>query len=474
MRMISILLATTLLAGCSQTSPVISNRSSFGEFAYSERDVIPNDTSPPTTQGHVIGPKKVLISVINWQGESTLDAALIEKHTLSTDPDSLRSYILAASGGKLVLTGQVIRQVSGPRPELCKSGIPYPFSLATAEGEKAAQAHGLKTADFDFLINVIDCGGFASAHLWGRIMGVYGQAKSPFIYRHEFGHNLGYGHGSTYTKCPKTDSVVSAPTDCVTTGYGDSGDPVSGGSTLFPAKNRWFSGWLDEHQAGFIERSGLYRLGVLGSSGPQLYVINRPGLDPAQLTLEFRKPTRFDGFPADDNRVTGVWARYSNARGALYNTQLDGTPETATMADPTLQMGKVLKDQTAGITIKVCSASDTGATVSVALNGQLQPSCLIGVLPPSIATPAVGAPAAHNPIVVSGKSLPGAIVAGFCDADIPAKGSEDSGVETVANVNGEWKLTCPTLSPGKHTLYVRQLIGPQISQPRIRDFVVAP
>jgi hypothetical protein len=412
MRMLTFLLmlcAAVILGGCAQPDRS-SSHPPFNEFAYDERDVVPNDTPltlTPTNQHPVVGVKKVLVTVVNWQGETTLNKPLIEKHTLSTDPDSLRSYILAASNGKLILDGQVISHVSGPRPELCKSGTHYPSALATQEGEKAARANGLDPANFDFLINVIDCGGAASAQLAGRSMNVYGQAGGPHVYKHEFGHNLGYHHGDTYTQCPKTGITVIAPSECSKVSLGDTGDTVSGGNTLYPAKNRWFSGWLDNTQSAFIERTGLYRLGVLGGAGPQLYLINRPGLEsdqPAQMALEYRKPTRFDNFPPTDNRVTGVWVRYTNIRGALYNTQLDGTPETATTADPTLQPGRELSDSVAGI--YVCSADASGATIAVTFNDEARPSCTPALTRPLVVRPYLGQQTGYRPIV-SGTGMPG-------------------------------------------------------------------
>ncbi|WP_322616026.1 transposase [Pseudomonas sp. BIC9C] len=384
MRRSMLLYLTVILAGCVQPEKTLSDSPFFNDFAYDESDAIPNDLPLPDVginQRPVLGVKKVLVSVVHWQDGDTLNYPLIEKHTLSDDPDSLRSYILAASQGKLTLNGQVISYTSGPRPDICKSGTPMPMALATSEGDKAARANGLDPDNFDFLINLIDCGGNASANRPGRTIGVYGQSLSPHVYKHEFGHNLGYAHGSTYTKCAKNGETVKAPAGCTTIGYGDTGDPVSGSGTLYPAFNRWYSGWLDEAQATTIKTTGLYRLGVLGDSNPQLYLIDRPGNGARTrnfLALEYRKPTAFDNFPPNDNRVTGVWARFSTLvyySSYMINTQLDGTPETATTADPTLQSGRTLVDEDAKIKVKVCSTDANGASIAVSVEGESLPDC---------------------------------------------------------------------------------------------------
>ena len=455
----------SILAGCAG-SHIPDN-----EFVYDERDAIPNAIplpKPDINQRPVVGTKTVLVTVTHWQDGDALNYPLIKNHTLSSDPDSLQSYLDAASAGKLTLTGQVIESTSGPRPDQCKGGSPMPMSLAIAEGKKTAQAHGLDPDRFDYVINVVDCGGNASAFRPGRIIGVYGQSGGSHVYKHEFGHNLGYAHGNTYTKCPKEGDTVTAPTGCTVIGYGDTGDSVSGGATLYPANNRWYSGWLNDEQAAVIERTGLYRLGVLGQKGPQSYLINRPGLVPPQVALEYRKPTPFDNFPPTDNRVRGVWVRYTSMGGYLLNTQLDGTPETAPTTDPTLFPGKVLKDEDAGFTIKVCTTSDEGATIAVSIKNEALPTCATAPIPPPTAT--VMYPT-RNPVVFSGTSLPGALI------NVRYKGSleEDwQDVNVVSDANGRWSATLPPLSKmGLYTGLVWQKIGNSASYV-YRNFELVP
>ncbi|MGT0193814.1 hypothetical protein ACVHYJ_17395 [Burkholderia pyrrocinia] len=438
-------------------------------WAYDERDVI--STATPFESGinqqPVVGVKKVLVSVIHWKDGDSLNDVLIARHTLSSDPDSLRSYILAASNGKLTLDGEVISFTSDSRPDMCKSGSPMPMSLATQEGAKAAEANGLNPADFDYLINVIDCGGNASAYAPGRIMGVYGQSGGPHVYKHEFGHNLGYHHGSTFTKCPRSGDTVTAPVGCTTIGYGDTGDSVSGGGTLYPANNQWFSGWIDASQVAVVSQTGLYRLSVLGSTGPQLYLINRP-TSPFQLTLEFRQPTPFDNFPPTDNRVTGVWVRYTNMTNSLRNIQLDATPETSTTADPTLQPGRTLKDEEAGVNIKVCTTDKTGAILSIAFNGTALPYCTTTVPPPNIDAPVPSAQTGHRP-VFAGTGWPGAMI------DVSAPDNPNLTLaNAVVDAHGHWTTrTSDALPVGRKIITARQLFGGKYSgQSDNREFSV--
>lgn len=424
-----------VMAGCTPYIEAVPTSKSFDEYVYDEKDAIPNDIPLPdarSPQRPVIGVKKVLVSVIHWQDGDPLNDSMIQLHTVSSDPNSLSSYIRVASGGKLTLDGRMISYTSGPRPITCKKGSPLPIDLATAEGEKAARASGLDPASFDYLINVIDCGGNASADLPGRIMGVYHQAGDPHVYKHEFGHNLGYAHGSTFTQCPREGHSVSAPTGCTVIEYGDTGDSVSGGRTLYPANNRLYSGWLDNSQAAVIGKTGLYRLGVLGVMGPQLYLIDRPGLNPSQIALEYRKTTPYDIFPPDDNRVNGVWVRYTTMAGSLVNTQLDGTPETTSTADPTLLPGRTLVDPAA--VIHVCSTDLAGATITATFNGEARASCTPALSKPTVEMPSAGQQTGFRPIV-SGTGMPGTTV-----RIEKMRGSTFNGVvgSAIVGADGKW------------------------------------
>jgi len=470
MRTTVILCLALILAGCA------GSHNSDNEFVYDERDAIPNDIplpKPGINQHPIVGVKKVLVSVVNWQGETILDTPLTFKDTLSTDPNSLRTYILAASHGKLTLKGQVISHTSGPRPEECKSGgASYPMALSSAEGEKAARAHGLDPKDFDFLINVISCRGGASAQRPGRYMGVYGQG-SPHLFKHEFGHNLGYAHGYTYTGCHTASNVVSAPGSCQTIELGDTGDPVSGGGTLYPASNRWYSGWLDNSQAAVVEKRGLYRLAKLGNAGPQVFFINRPGLNPPQVALEYRKPTPFDNFPLSDNRVNGVWIRYTSMGGSLLNTQLDGTPSTAKTDDPTFLSEQAFWDLQASIKVDVCSATENGALIYIDVKNEGLPNlCKIAVLLlPEITNPVSGTPQT-SPMIFSGRAIPGADI----DINYRLNGQTDWTPLSVppTGADGKWQAQPLSLTAGNYTLSVRQRIELKSSGYNIRTFNVSP
>ncbi|MHC8304468.1 Ig-like domain-containing protein [Pseudomonas sp. PB3P13] len=466
---ISMVVPLMLLAGCVTPPPPLP---ADWEHAHSDRDQITNDTFPTQLNRlPVVGEKKIIVVAVEWPGEKKLDPALLQRQIFSSDHSSLRSYIHAASGGKLNLTGRVISYVSKlSRPEYCNRTT-YPFSLAVQEGDKGVIANGIDPRSYDYQFNILDCGGYASASVGGRNMAVYGQALGTYIYWHEFAHNLGSTHGNTFINCPQSGNTVTAPTGCRTIAYGDTGNPVGGGSFLPDAKARYFSGWLDDTQSKLIQSTGLYGLGVLGKNGSQGYRLNRPGLSPAELVLEYRKPGPYDAFQQSDNRANGLWIRYSNKSGALLTTQLDATPETASTADPTLLPGKTLTDAAAKISIHVCTATPEAISFTLALNGEVQPSCKQNLSPPDIKQPVAGAPASPNPIVLSGTSHPGAEI--FVLYERTDGGAFYPDILQVADSNGNWRVTLPPALAGHYKARVIQFIAGNLTEAS-REFSVAP
>lgn len=336
-------------------------------------DAILTDIPLPETgvnQRSVVGEKTVLLIATHWQDSKEIDMQKLYADTASEQPGSLSDYIRQASMGKLTFkwTTTTVRIPT-----------PYPgWSSAIREAAEEALKQGYDYKEYDYLMVIENGPGGGQAWVPGNSLIVRGQYGGHYLWAHEFGHNLGFKHGQTYTKCPKVDDTVLAPNQCeiIPARPGvDSGDPVSQGRGLFPANYRWYAGWLDNSQVAVIEHSGIYRLGVLGQSGPQLYLINRTGLTPRQIALENRQPSYYDNFPPTDNRVNGVWVRYTNIGGTVSNIQLDATPETATTSDPTLQAGRTLVDDSAKIKVKVCSTDTSGASIAVSVGGETLPDC---------------------------------------------------------------------------------------------------
>jgi hypothetical protein len=373
-------------------------------------DAIPTDLPLPQAnfnQRPVVGEKKVLLVATHWQGSKEIDMQKLHAETASEQPGSISDYIRQASMGKLTFKWTTIT---------ARIAEPYPgnYDVIMKRVEEAAQQQGYDAKLYDYFFIFISEGIGGQADMPGNRFIVGGAGYGHFLWAHEFGHNLGFDHGKIYTKCRQTNDTVFAPDGCEIINprpYAitptDSGDPVNQGNGLFPANYRLYAGWLDNTQVTVIERSGLYHLGVLGNSGPQLYLLNRPGLEPKQIALEYRKPSYYDNFPPTDNRANGVWVRYTTMGGTVKNFQLDATPETETTVDPTLQPDRTLVDEDAKIKVRVCSTETTGALIAVSVGGETLPDC---ETTPYISYPRQDAVTGPLPIFSGSSSLFGATV----------------------------------------------------------------
>ncbi|WP_134924075.1 hypothetical protein [Pseudomonas fluorescens] len=343
------------------------------DFVPSESDYVVNHEAMETPRG-VVGQRTVLVVTGRWTGGSNINPTTVRNTTIADSATSLRGYLGAVSQGKLNLSGDLVADVDfGTRPQTCTTSTVRDKAVAQA------RAQGYDRANYDYLFVAMPYLGSCN---WGGIAQLPGSwamsngTPSLSLWVHEFGHNLGFGHGSTFVNCPSNGSEVSAPVHCATKQNGDSGDPMLGGGTKeYPANYRLQAGWLTEDKAELVARSGTYRLNTLGTDGTQLLMLDRPQ-GWSRLTLEYRQPSAYDTFSPDDNRVRGVWARYSDmARTTTKNKQLDGTPETGTTQDPTLTQGKILVDEEAHARIEICSVDRTGAIVAVAVGNDSPAYC---------------------------------------------------------------------------------------------------
>lgn len=367
-------------------------------------------------QRPVTGVKTALLVAAHWPGDRQLDMKQLYDSSFSGQPRSLSDYLLKASGGKLILKGTTLTaEFTDPVPA-------EGFWGEIREAEKAARAQGYEPDRYDYFFVVHNNGvGGAQGAMPGRNIVIRDQPYAGhYLWAHEFGHNLGFSHEDqfgglfdTYVNCSSNDTDLVAPTGCTTKRYGDSGDPVQGSRSvqaLYPANYRWYAGWLDAAQMAVISQTGLYRLGALGGPGPQLYLINRGSSharDPAQIALEFRQPVPpYDNFAPTDNRVTGVWIRYTTLANRVDNVQVDATPLTASTDDPTLQPGRTLIDPQAKVKVHVCSANTQGSTLAVAINNESLPSCTPALPYTVIVKPSALQHVGYRPIVY-GKGLPG-------------------------------------------------------------------
>lgn len=394
------------------------------------------------------GKRRVILIVGQWSNASNFTGAEIREQVFSSEPRSLRSFVLAASGGRLDLEEfRTITPDFGRKPDgVCTNTDIY--GRATAAIEQA----GIKPEEYDQRFVVVNCQGGANANIPGTSAIFFGKGSSTHVWLHEFGHNMGVNHPRSLLDCARQTGYVLAPESCTQSlNFSDSGDPVGGGQGLYPAVSRAFAGWLSEQEQGRITRTGLYRLAPLGRDGPQLYSIRRPGTN-QWITLEFRRPVPPYDFPSEDQRNKGLWVRFTTVTNQIQSLQLNANPEDTSLNSPTLIPGQGLRDEAAHVTVKVCSAGDEGAEFVVAIDGDPLPSCN-SIVAPSITTPAIDSPVQRRPMI-AGTGLPGAHI-------VVAQINKPNTVLAQATVDarGNWRaLIDEALPPGAFTFSARHVM----------------
>ncbi|UVL78848.1 hypothetical protein LOY24_01520 [Pseudomonas putida] len=394
----------------------------------------------------VLGKRRVVVVVGQWSNSSNVDPAVIRQQLFSDDPRSLRSFVLASSDNKLSLEEfKLLTPSFGEKPSgNCSNGDIYP------RAERAIEAAGLNQHEYDQLIVAVACQGGANAGMPGNRMILFGQGGSSHVFLHEYGHNLGVDHPRTYANCRRSGDTVYAPEGCAVSSIADSGDPVGGGTGLYPAVNRAFAGWLDERQSSEITKTGIYKLSALGEPGPQAYAIRRPGKN-EYIMLEHRQANPPYDFPAEDNRSIGVWVRYSTVGSNVSSILLNANPEDTTFAKPTLLPSRKLIDEAAGVKLHVCITSGKGRFFAVSVNNERLPDCTATPAVPLVTSPEQGQDVLIAP-VFAGSGIPGASI---------EIGISDKTASTIVDAQGHWRFVDNEIRPeGEYSFRVRQALGP--------------
>ena len=439
-------LALAVSLGCAAVNPNAGNDDFLDDVeALPASTVFTNGEIPKFP---VLGKRRVVVVVGQWSNSSNVDPAVIRQQLFSDDPRSLRSFVLASSDNKLSLEQfNLLTPNFGERPSgNCSNSDIY------SRAERAIEAAGVKKDDYDQLIVAVACQGGANATMPGNRMILFGQGGSSHVFLHEYGHNLGINHPRTYADCRRSGDTVYAPEGCTVSSIADSGDPVGGGTGLYPAVNRAFAGWLDERQSSEITKTGIYKLSALGEPGPQSYAIRRPGKN-EYIMLEHRQANPPYDFPADDNRSIGVWVRYSTIGSNVYSILLNANPEDSTLAKPTLLPSRVLIDEAAGVKLRVCITAGQGRFFVVSVNNERLPECTATPDVPLVASPEQGENVLIAP-VFAGTGIPGASV----EISLSEKTAS-----TVVDAQGHWRYVDNEIRPeGEYSFRVRQALGPML------------
>ncbi len=317
-----------------------------------------------------LGTKKVLLIATHYNGHQPNDPDAIYEAVFG-EGQSLKNYVATASHGKLHLDGTFLSDINlGDKPSSCSA------SSILDKARAAAREQGIEPNNYNYLfvdITRSSCGWEGLAAMPGNWILSNGVGYKPWLWSHEFGHNLGYKHSYSIVNCPVEEGIVQLGSQCTTGGSADSTDTMGGGGIrLFPVNYHYHSGWLDDTTMPVINNSGNYRISTLwreNKEGSQGYRIKRK--DGSELTFEYRQPQElFDTWSLTDPYVNGVIVRTKQTSGKLITSYIVDTTPSSNQGtkDAPLTVGKSIYDKLSGSTITVLEADESGATIEVILD----------------------------------------------------------------------------------------------------------
>jgi hypothetical protein len=324
---------------------------------------------------------------------------------MTTNPDSIRSYFLAASYRR-----QDISTYVTPTP------LNYPLTDCDTN-TMTAMANALRPQVGNYQHYLWYFGTSNPSCGWNGLASLgtpsspsrdtwYNHDTSCSVLVQEPGHNLGMQHSSSLA-CPG-GAFADDPNTCSDDEYGDPFDPMGTGCRHMNGWQKAYQGWIDGCNGVKISDSGTFNLVPLEATchGAQLLQIkspktrtyNRPaggGVAAGTETLshyyvELRTPRDFDGDLVPGSRplepmvlvhVAGDLRNRSQA--GLHTFLLDMTPSDSVFtqfSDAGLAAGQTFTDPAGGLSITAQSVSETGATIVVhyAAGSGASPLCLDG------------------------------------------------------------------------------------------------
>jgi len=323
-----------------------------------------------------------------------------------TAPDSIRNYYLGDSYGLQDITNVVIPTIKYT-PNGCDTSPMTSALRAMVDAQGGPFQHYL----WYYGSNNRQCEwtGLASVgtpdspqrNTW------YNASTSCVVLVQEPGHNFGMQHSSSLV-CPGA-AFADNPNSCTASEYGDRFDPMGGNGGGCRHMNAWqkaYQGWFGGCNGVRVTNSGTFTLVPYETpcNGVQFLQVKavkpRPFMRPADggggattenldyYYLELRTPVDFDGMLGNSTALSArvlvhvaADLRGRTQRG-IHPFLLDMNPSTtgsSGLNDAALAAGATFTDPGGGLTIKVDSVTNAGASITVTYtNGSGGPMCIDG------------------------------------------------------------------------------------------------
>jgi hypothetical protein len=324
----------------------------------------------------------------NAKGVNISQAQAQDRLFSATNPKSMKNYYHEISYGLQELDGQVF----GP--------IPYTTANACDSSGVAKALRPMIEGTFDQYLwyfgtrQMCDWAGLAALGTADRPQrdSWYNASSGCVVLAQEPGHNFGMVHSSSLSCTSngmKVPFALPGAGTCVHSEYGNTFDPMGGGSTCFHMDGfqKAYQDWITGCNVVKVTKSGTFTIfplekacngvqllqipfGPAGASARLMTLTNGPMSRIANYYLELRAPIGVDTALTPRVFVTvGDDIGLARGRGGR-NWLLDMTPETATKADAALPVGRAYADPaTDGPKFTVLSADATKAVIQVEVPG---------------------------------------------------------------------------------------------------------
>ncbi|MFE0577576.1 hypothetical protein ACFW2T_08220 [Streptomyces sp. NPDC058892] len=308
---------------------------------------------------------RVLVVVANFADRAHPDAAAMRTDAVDKyfgAGESLSTYFSETSRGRFTFGPAAKEKVLGPLTLKEKAGCGGNGQLRMVREDVEAQvaAKGLvRGKDWDYLSIVlphISCYWSGMGSIGGRYtwLNTGDNKVSETTIRHEFGHNIGFGHQIRY-QC-KDGNLV----DCNDRAAVEGRSPMGGNGAAGLSANQLIRmGWLETAEHQRATGSGTFSIKALYGSQKGTRALEIPMGNQQSLLLEYRRPSGHL-----DKNLDGVYAyrvtegRYHTAVPIVLST----TERSAGITE--------LRDNASKVTVKITGKTADAATVAVGLDGK--------------------------------------------------------------------------------------------------------